>query len=154
MPKVCHHCFSLVSQMIALLEDWLDHFARDLLSFLFICLAHDFFAECLGRIILPRFSFTSFYLSPTWLLCWMPCPDHFATGLLSFLCRMGWPGHFARGFLLYVFMCLADECFVGCLGWIFNFLPFVSHMMALLAALAGSFCKSLLSFLFICPPHD
>ena len=130
LPKVCFHCFSLVSQMIAVLEAWLDHFARDLLSFLFICLANDCFAECLGRIILPRFSFTSFYLSPTWLLCWMPCPDHFATGLLSFLCRMGWPGHFARGFLLHVFICLPHGCFAGCLGRIilqeFAFISF--HM--------------------------
>ena len=64
--------------MIALLEAWLDHFARGLLPWPFICLAHDCFADCLGQIILPRFSFTSFHLSPTWLLCWMPWPDHFA----------------------------------------------------------------------------
>ena len=62
LPKVCFHCFSLFSQMIAVLETWLDHFARGLLSFLFICLPHDCFAGWLGRIILPKVSLHFFSL--------------------------------------------------------------------------------------------
>ena len=64
--------------MTALLDGLAASFCQAFLSFLLICLLHDCFAGWLGRIILPRFSSISLHLSPKWLLCWMPWPDHFA----------------------------------------------------------------------------
>ena len=116
-----------------------------------------------------RFPCISFDWSPTWLLCWMPWPDHFATGLFSFL-----------------FICIAHDCFAGCLGRIIlpkvsfhffticlphggfagclgrgvlpqvclHFFSCASHILALLNALARSFGRGFLSFRFICLPDD
>ena len=127
---------------------WPDHLATGLFSFLFICPAHDCFAGCLGRIILPkgfpsflyhlsptwlllldalagvfchRFACISFHLPPTYLLCWMPWPDHVATGLFSFL-----------------FICPAHDCFAGCLGRIIlPKVPFMSVHVSLTWCIAG-----------------
>ena len=60
---------------------------------------------------------------------------------------MAWPDHFAKGFLAFLLIGLPHGCFAGCLGRIilpqvcFHFFSFVLHMIALLEALAGSFCQ-------------
>ena len=173
---------------------WPDHFATGLFSFLFICPAHDCFAGCLGRIILPKVSFHVCSCASHLVHCWMAWPDRFAKGFFDFSSLVSqmialleaWLDHFARGLLSCPFICLAHDCFAECLGRIilpsfsftslficlphgcfagclgriiwpqvcFHFSSFVLRMIALLDALAGSFCKSLLSFLFKCPPHD
>ena len=93
LPKVSFRVFSFVSQMIALLDALAGSFCQGFLSFLY-------------------------HLSPTWLLCWMPWPGHFATGLFSFL-----------------FIGPAHDCFAGCLGRIilpkvsFHVCSCVSHLV-------------------------
>ena len=48
---------------------------------------------------------------------------------------MPWPDHFAKGLLSFLFICLPDDCFAGCLGRIilpkvcFHFFSFVSHLV-------------------------
>ena len=135
---------------------WPDHFAQGLLSWLFILHPYDWFVGWLGRIILQKvcfrfFSFSThmialldglagsfckgfalvvFHFSPTWLVCWM-----------------AWPDHFAQGFLSSLFIFHPHDWFVGWLGRIilqkvcFRFFSFSTHMIALLDGLAGSFCN-------------
>ena len=50
-------------------------FCQRFLLYVFMCLADDCFAGCLGRIILQEFAFISFHMSSTVLMCWMPWPD-------------------------------------------------------------------------------
>ena len=170
LPKICFHVFSFVSHMIGLLDALAGSFCH---RFAFIS-SHfsstcDSFARCLGRIILPKICFHIFwFLSPTWLVCWMP-----------------WPDHSAKEWLWSFFICLPHDWFAGCHGRIIlpqvciHFFSFLTHMIALLDALAGSFCHrfafmsfhlsptwlvcwmpwadhsatGLLSFLLICLPH-
>ena len=110
LQEVCFHFFSFVSHMIVLLDGlagsfcqrfpcisfdwsptcllcwmpWQDHFATGLFSFLFICPAHDCFAGCLGRIILPKVSFHVCSCVSHLVHCWMAWPDRFAKGFFDF----------------------------------------------------------------------
>ncbi len=77
------------------------------------------------------FDCISFDLSPTWLLCWVAWPDHFATGLLasfhlsptcSHMIALldGLAGSFCQRFFCISFhlspTCLSHDCFAGWLG--------------------------------------
>ena len=129
--------------MIAVLETWLDHVARGLSSFLFICLARDCFAGWLGRIILPQvcFHFFSFVLHMIALL------DALA-------------GSFCQRFPFMSVHVSRTWCIAGWLGWIV--LPRVSLISRhwsprwLLRWMPWQeyLAKGLLSLLFIGLPDD
>ena len=104
-------------------------FAPGLLACLFFCFPHGVscWVPWLEGFSICVFSFIGF---KNGVFCWMPCLRHSAKALLSFL-----------------FSGLPDDCFAGGRRWsilqkvCFRFLSFVSQMISLLDASAGSFSK-------------
>ena len=113
LPKLFSLLFDLSSRWLLCWIAWPAHFAKGLFSFVFVCLPGDCSAGWLGQIMLPQVLSHFYFLSPTWLLCWMAwhgLARSFCQGFVWCVCRlwrerllcwMAWPGHFDKGVLSF-----------------------------------------------------